>query len=173
MWSIWFIFCDCGFHSFFLWLIRIRGFWKLSDGQDWLWGKLVLVVMGGAMLSKSLTQYSVDGWGFVPSLLVDLRPNFGEGNEDDGDLLQKVLCLHCCSQCPQVCSRRHLEGSNRTLCSPVPRDPTETESDLCLSLLQRYKSAVACCGGRGSGCFYLSHSLWPKPSWRRLPLTSS
>ena len=113
------------------------------------------------MLSKSLTQYSVDGWGFVPSLLVDLRPNFGEGNEDDGDLLQKVLCLHCCSQCPQVCSRRHLEGSNRTLCSPVPRDPTETESDLCLSLLQRYKSAVACCGGRDSGSSRPGYDISP------------
>ena len=28
-----------------------------------------LVLMGGAMLSKSLIQFSVDGWGCVPSLL--------------------------------------------------------------------------------------------------------
>ena len=28
-----------------------------------------LIVMGGAMLSKSLIQFSVDGWGCVPSLL--------------------------------------------------------------------------------------------------------
>ena len=28
-----------------------------------------LVLMGGAMLSKSFTQFSVDGWGCVPSLL--------------------------------------------------------------------------------------------------------
>ena len=46
--------------------------------------------MGGAMLSKSLIQFSVDGWGFVPSLLFDLRPNYGGGNEDNEDLLQKV-----------------------------------------------------------------------------------
>ena len=32
-------------------------------------GKLGLVLMGGAMLSKSLIQFSVDGWGCVPSLL--------------------------------------------------------------------------------------------------------
>ena len=38
--------------------------------------------MGGAMLSKSLIQFSVDGWGCVPSLLFDLRPNYGGGNED-------------------------------------------------------------------------------------------
>ena len=33
------------------------------------------------MFSKSLIQFSVDGWGSVPSLLFDLRPNYGgEGN---------------------------------------------------------------------------------------------
>ena len=34
------------------------------------------------MLSKSLIQFSVDGQGCVPSLLLDLRPNYGGGNED-------------------------------------------------------------------------------------------
>ena len=53
-------------------------------------GKLGLVLMGGAMLSKSLIQFSVDGQGCVSSLLFDLRPNYGGGNEDNGDLLQKV-----------------------------------------------------------------------------------
>ena len=52
-----------------LWWRRIRGLWKLPDGRDWLRGKLGLVLMGGAMLSKSLTQFSVDGWSCVPSLL--------------------------------------------------------------------------------------------------------
>ena len=46
-----------------LWWIRLRGFWKLPDGRDWLRGKLGLVLMGEAMLSKSLIQFSVDGWG--------------------------------------------------------------------------------------------------------------
>ena len=46
---------------------------------------------GQAMLSKSLIQFSVDGKGCVPSLLFDLRPNYGGGNEDNGNLLQKVL----------------------------------------------------------------------------------
>ena len=30
---------------------------------------------GPAMLSKSLIQFSVEGWGCVPSLLLGLRPN--------------------------------------------------------------------------------------------------
>ena len=54
--------------------------------------------------------------------------------------------------------QRCLEGSNKTLCTPGSRDPTETEPDLCLSLLWRYGSAVACFRGRSSGCSYLGHT---------------
>ena len=61
--------------------------------------------MGRAMLSNSLIQFSHDGWSCVPSLLFDLRPNYGGGNEDNGDLLQKVPCRPCYTQCPQPCSR--------------------------------------------------------------------
>ena len=34
-----------------------------------------------------------------------LGPNYGGGNEDNGDLLQKVSCMYCYTQCPQPCSR--------------------------------------------------------------------
>ena len=82
--------------------------------------------MDGAMFSKSLIQFSVDGWGCVASLLFSsvqssrsvmsdsLRelfsviyrgPNYGGGNEDNGDLLQKIPCTHCYTQCPQPCRR--------------------------------------------------------------------
>ena len=57
------------------------------------------------MFNKSLIQFSIDGQGCVPSLLLDLRSNYGGGNEDNCDLLQKVPCTHCCTQCPQPCSR--------------------------------------------------------------------
>ena len=50
-----------------------------------------LVLMGRAMLSKSLIQFYVEGRGYVPSLLFDLRINYGGGNKDNGDVLQKVL----------------------------------------------------------------------------------
>ena len=43
------------------------------------------------MLSKSFIQFSVYGWGCVPSLLFDLSPSYGGGNEDNG----------CC--CPTLC----------------------------------------------------------------------
>ena len=57
------------------------------------------------MLRKSLIQFSVDGQACVPSLLFDLRPNYGGGSEDNGYLLQKVLCMHFCTQWPQPCSK--------------------------------------------------------------------
>ena len=74
-------------------------------GDTDLGGKLGLVLMGGAMLSKSLIQFSVEGQGCVPSLLFDLRLNYGGDIEDNGNFLQKVPCMHCCTQCPQPCSR--------------------------------------------------------------------
>ena len=45
------------------------------------------------MLSKSLIQLSVDGRGYVPSIMFDLGPNYGGGNEDYGDLPQKAPCM--------------------------------------------------------------------------------
>ena len=54
-----------------------------SDGQ------------GQGQVSKSLIQFSGDGQGCVPSLSFDLRPNYCGGSEDNGDLLQKVPCMHC------------------------------------------------------------------------------
>ena len=61
--------------------------------------------MSRAILSKSLIQFSVEGWGYVPSLLFDLRPNYGGDNEDNGDLLQKIPCMYCYTKCPKPCSR--------------------------------------------------------------------
>ena len=56
--------------------------------------------MGRGMFSKSLIQFSVDGLGCVPSLLLDLRPNYGRSNEDNGYLLQKVPLLHSVQATP-------------------------------------------------------------------------
>ena len=70
MWSDWLVFCDCGFHLSALWWRRIRGLHKLPDGRDWLRGTLGLVLMGGAMLSKSLIQFFLKGGAvFPPSYL--------------------------------------------------------------------------------------------------------
>lgn len=108
-----------------LWWRRIRGLWKLPDGRDWLRGKLGLVLMGWAIPSPSLIWFSVDGWGCVTSLLFELRPNYGGDNEDNGNLLQKFLCTHCFTQCPNP-----VAGHCR------PRRPPETPGRSPASLSQ-------------------------------------
>ena len=67
MWSFWFSVIVVFSLSAF-WCLRIRGLCKLPYGKDWLWGKLGLALAGRAMLSKSLIQFSADGWGCAPSL---------------------------------------------------------------------------------------------------------
>ena len=69
MWSDWLVFCDCGFQSVCPLIEKDRGLWKFPDGRDWPRGKLGLVLMSRARLSKSSIQFSVDGWSCVPSLL--------------------------------------------------------------------------------------------------------
>ena len=44
----------------------------------------------GGMFSKSLVQYSVEGWGCVPSILFSLRPNYGRANEGNGNLFKRT-----------------------------------------------------------------------------------
>ena len=68
--------------------------------------------------------------------------------------------------------QRCSEGSNKLLCAPGPRDPTEAESELCASVScggMGHQWPAAGAGALGVGDW--SHSLWHKPSWRRSPLT--
>ena len=67
------------------------------------------------MFSKPLIGFFVDRWGCVPSLLFDLRPNYGGDNE-------KVPCMH-------------------TLLHSVPRTLQQATSDphLCQRLLDTHR----------------------------------
>ena len=68
---------------------------RLLEASLWeglTWGKLSLIPMDGANLSKSLVQFSVDGQGCVLSLLFGLRSNYGRDHYCyNSDLLQKDL----------------------------------------------------------------------------------
>ena len=90
-------------------------------------GNCVLFLIGGAILSKSLIQFSVDGWGCVPAVLFHLRPNHVGGNEDNGDLLQKVSYMHWHTQCPPNPAAGH--------CQPTPPPKTPGQSQASLSQL--------------------------------------
>ena len=37
--------------------------------------------------------------------VIYLGPNYGGGNEDNGDLFQKIPCIYCYTQYPQTCRR--------------------------------------------------------------------
>ena len=86
-----------------------------------------LVLMGGAMLSKFLIQFPVDGQGCVPSLLFSLRPNCGRDN-GNSNLLQKDLFMPCCIQCPDPTA-----GHCRA--TPLPEAPGHSQASLAQSLV--------------------------------------
>ena len=93
------------------------------------------------MLSKSLAQFSVAWRGCVLSLLFDLRPNYGGGNEDDGDLLQKVPCMHC------------------TLIAPDPGDQATTNPHLLWRILDTHRQVwVSLLWGHCSLSWVLVHT---------------
>ena len=52
----------------------------------------------------------------------------GGGNEDNGDLLQKVLCTHCYTQCPQPYGRHRRP-------TPPPETPGHSQGSLGQSLV--------------------------------------
>ena len=112
-----------------LWWRRIKGLWKLPDGRDWLRGKPGLVLMGGIMLSKSLIQFSDDGWFCVPSLLFDLRPNYG------GEVMKIMVTS---SKRPHACTAT-LRAPNPTAgycqCMPLSKTPGNSQASLGQSLV--------------------------------------
>ena len=75
------------------------------------------------MLHKSLVQFSVNGWGCVPLLLFDLRPNYGGGNEQNGDLLHKVPCTLSALSAPNSAA-----GHSRPM--PLPETPRHSWASL-------------------------------------------
>ena len=91
--------------------------------------------------------------GLCSLFIVYLGPNYGGGNEDNGNLLQKVPCRHCCTQHPRPCSRpplRHTSAGDswtllgQSLVGPLLLSPASwcTEDFLCA--LQESVSPVLC-----------------------------
>ena len=62
-----------------------------------------------------------------------------------------------------------LRGLKQTLCTLGPRDPTETETELCLSI--SYRGTSQQWTATGTGALGAADWVWHKPSWRRSPLT--
>ena len=59
-------------------------------------------MVGKAILSTSLIQFFADDWGYVPSLLVGVRPNYGRSN---GEKKENEVAQSCPALCdPMDCS---------------------------------------------------------------------
>ena len=130
----------------------IRGLWKLPDGKDWLRGLLGLVLMGVAILSKTLIQFSVDGQGCAPSLLFAWGQTMVEVMKINL-LLQKVSCvgvLHA----PDPATGHHQP-------TPPPKTPGHPWQ-VRLSLLSGHSSFYLGLGAHKS-LFVPSKSLFPQP----------
>ena len=87
------------------------------------------------MLSKSLIQFSVDGRGCVPSLLFDLRPNYGdEGNESME--VMKIMATsfkRCCAGTATLSPPDPAAGHCRP--TPPPETPGHSRASLGQSLV--------------------------------------
>ena len=152
MWSNWLISMTVVFILSALCWKRIRDLWKLPDGWDWLRGKLGLVLMDGAMLSKSLIQFSVDGQGGVPSLLFDLRPNYG------GDMKIMVTSFKRSHACTAT-----LRATNPAAGHHWPMPPSrllDTHGQLWVGLLWGHSSLLLGPGAH-KVLFVPSKSLFP------------
>ena len=70
MWLDWLVFCDCGFQSVYPLMEKDKRLMKTSWWDRLTMGETGSCSVGKAILSKSLIQFSVDGWNCVPSLLL-------------------------------------------------------------------------------------------------------
>ena len=150
MWLDWLVFCDGGFQSVCPLMEKDKRLMEASWWERLTEGKTGFCSDGyRAMLSKSLIQFSVDGWGCVPSLLFDLRPNCGGGNEANGTSckgpMHALLCgvtltLQQAIADPRLC-RRLLETHRQVWVSlfwghcPFLLSPDEHRFCLCPSTI--------------------------------------
>ena len=83
------------------------------------------------MLSKSLIQFSVDGQGCVPSLLFDLRPNYGGVMKITAPSFKRICAHIVVSDAPDPAAGH---------CRPPQQMPGHSQASLVQSLVgtQRY-----------------------------------
>ena len=170
MWSDLLVFCDCGFKPVCPLKEKDKRIMEASWWEKLTEGKLGLILIGGAMCSKSLIQFSVDGWSCVPSLLFTWGHTMME--------VRKIMVLsfkrsHACTAT--------LTASNHTADHHWPTPPLETPGHSQASLDQSLMGSLLLSSGswctQGSVCAlqqFLSQScVWSGNSMVGLMVTSS
>ena len=106
MWSDWLDFCDGGFQSVYPLMEKDKRLMEWEpDGRDWLRGKTGSCSDGQGHAQKMFNPIFYWWVGLCLLPVIYLGPNYGGGNEDNGDLLQKVPGMHYYTQCLRPCSR--------------------------------------------------------------------
>ena len=170
----WVVFWDGGFQTVCLLMEKNK---RLIEASWWerLRGKLGLVLMQGAMLSKSLSFCWWVELCFLPAIY--LGPTYGGGNEDNGDFFQMIPCICCYTQCPQPCSRpppTHTSaGDSWTLTGKSGSVSCGVTQRLRQNCVRASPVEVRVSSGlpQGRGLWVQQTWVWHRPSWRRSPLT--
>ena len=113
-------------------------------------GILGLVVMDGAMLSKSLIQFSLDGWSCIPSLLLTWGQTMVEIMKVMVTSLKTSQACTAAVHVPNLAAGHHGH-------MPSPETPEHPQT----SLLWDHSSLLLGLGAQGS--VVPSKSLFPSP----------
>ena len=124
---MWLVFCECGFQSVCPLMEKDKRFMETSWWERLTEGETGFCSDGGAMLSKSLIQFSVDGWSYVPSQIFTWGQTMVE--------VMKVMVTsfkwsHACTATlsAQPCSRPHWP-------TPMLETPAHSQASLGQSLV--------------------------------------
>ena len=118
-------FCDCGLHYVCPLMEKDKRLMETSWWERLTDKETGPALVGGAMLSKSLIQFSVNGWGHVPSLLFTWGQTMVDVMKIMVTSFKRSTCMHGCTQCPQPCSRSlpthtSTKDTERTLKDELP-----------------------------------------------------
>ena len=105
---LWLWFSFCLFSDGWGWVL-----WELSDGRDWLWGKLCLALVPKAVHSKYLIQFSADGctvslpvvWSMVGIMVTSSKRTYASVTCLPGLLQSVSLTLWQATVDPYLCWR--------------------------------------------------------------------
>ena len=97
------------------------------------------------MFSKSLIQFSIDGRGYVPSLFLYLRPNYGGGDEDNGTSFSRSRACTAALSAPNPAAAHHQQ-------TPLPETPGHSPASLGQSLEESLLLSPGSWCAQGSVC---------------------